>query len=81
MVGLLPRTAWLAYGIIAAALVALARFAATDLRQMLLRLLLLVPFVIGGPNDKNSAIEVNRAQILIPGKRKRSYWFMDNRDR
>jgi hypothetical protein len=41
----------------------------------------LVPFVIGGPNDKNSAIEVNRAQILIPGKRKRSYWFMDNRDR
>ncbi len=41
----------------------------------------LVPFVIGGPNDKNSAIEVNRATILIPGKRKRSYWFMDNRDR
>jgi type IV pilus assembly protein PilY1 len=41
----------------------------------------LVPFVIGGPNDKNSAIEVNRAQILIPGKRKRSFWFMDNRDR
>jgi type IV pilus assembly protein PilY1 len=41
----------------------------------------LVPFVIGGPNDKNSAIEVNRAQILIPGKRKRSYWFMDTRDR
>ncbi len=41
----------------------------------------LVPFVIGGPNDKNSAIEVNRAEILVPGKRKRSYWFMDNRDR
>jgi type IV pilus assembly protein PilY1 len=41
----------------------------------------LVPFVIGGPNDKNSAIEVSRAQILIPGKRKRSFWFMDNRDR
>jgi type IV pilus assembly protein PilY1 len=41
----------------------------------------LVPFVIGGPNEKNSAIEVNRAQILIPGKRKRSYWFIDNRDR
>jgi type IV pilus assembly protein PilY1 len=41
----------------------------------------LVPFVIGGPNDKNSSIEVNRANILIPGKRKRSYWFMDNRDR
>ena len=41
----------------------------------------LVPFVIGGPNDKNSSIEVNRATILIPGKRKRSYWFMDNRDR
>jgi type IV pilus assembly protein PilY1 len=41
----------------------------------------LVPFVIGGPNEKNSSIEVSRANILIPGKRKRSYWFMDNRDR
>jgi type IV pilus assembly protein PilY1 len=41
----------------------------------------LVPFVIGGPNDKNSAIEVSRANIPIPGKRRRSYWFMDNRDR
>ena len=41
----------------------------------------LVPFVIGGPNDKNSSIEVNRAEILIPAKRRRSYWFMDNRDR
>jgi type IV pilus assembly protein PilY1 len=41
----------------------------------------LVPFVIGGPNDKNSSIEVNRANIPIPAKRKRSYWFMDNRDR
>jgi type IV pilus assembly protein PilY1 len=40
----------------------------------------LVLFVIGGPNDKNSAIEVNRAQILIR-QGKRSYWFMDNRDR
>jgi type IV pilus assembly protein PilY1 len=41
----------------------------------------LVPFVIGGPNDKNSSIEVSRANIVIPGTRKRSYWFMDNRDR
>ena len=41
----------------------------------------LVPFVIGGPNDKNSAIEAARANILIPAKRKRSYWFMENRDR
>jgi type IV pilus assembly protein PilY1 len=40
-----------------------------------------VPFVIGGPNAKKSAIEVNRAQITIPGNRRRSYWFMDNRDR
>ncbi len=40
-----------------------------------------MPFVIGGPNDKNSAIEAARANILIPAKRKRSYWFMDNRDR
>ena len=28
----------------------------------------LVPFVIGGPNDKNSAIEAARANILIPGQ-------------
>ncbi|HQR72636.1 MAG TPA: PilC/PilY family type IV pilus protein [Burkholderiaceae bacterium] len=41
----------------------------------------LVPFVIGGPNDKNSAIEAARANIQIPAKRKRSYWFMENRDR
>jgi type IV pilus assembly protein PilY1 len=41
----------------------------------------LVPFVIGGPNDKNSSIEASRANIPIPAKRKRSYWFMDNRDR
>jgi type IV pilus assembly protein PilY1 len=41
----------------------------------------LVPFVIGGANDKNSAIEANRANIPIPAKRKRSYWFMENRDR
>jgi type IV pilus assembly protein PilY1 len=41
----------------------------------------LVPFVIGGANDKNSAIEANRANIPIPAKRKRSYWFIENRDR
>jgi type IV pilus assembly protein PilY1 len=41
----------------------------------------LVPFVIGGANDKNSSIEANRANIPIPAKRKRSYWFMENRDR
>jgi type IV pilus assembly protein PilY1 len=41
----------------------------------------LVPFVIGGANDKNSAIEASRATIPIPAKRKRSYWFMENRDR
>jgi type IV pilus assembly protein PilY1 len=41
----------------------------------------LVPFVIGGANDKNSAIEANRANIQIPAQRKRSYWFMENRDR
>jgi type IV pilus assembly protein PilY1 len=41
----------------------------------------LVPFVIGGPNDKNSAIEAARANILIPAKRKRTYWFLENRDR
>jgi type IV pilus assembly protein PilY1 len=41
----------------------------------------LVPFVIGGANDKNSSIEVERANIPIPAKRKRSFWFMENRDR
>jgi type IV pilus assembly protein PilY1 len=41
----------------------------------------LVPFVIGGANDKNSAIEASRANIPIPAKRKRSYWFIENRDR
>lgn len=40
-----------------------------------------VPFVIGGPNTKKSAIEVGRPNLSIPGNRKRSYWFMQNRDR
>ena len=41
----------------------------------------LVPFVIGGGGDTNSSIEGERARILIPAKRKRSFWFMENRDR
>jgi type IV pilus assembly protein PilY1 len=41
----------------------------------------LVPFVIGGPNDNNSAIEASRAQIIVPGRRTRSYWYIENRDR
>jgi type IV pilus assembly protein PilY1 len=40
-----------------------------------------VPFVIGGPNLKKSAIEVHRPNLSIPGSRKRTYWFMNNRDR
>ena len=40
-----------------------------------------VPFVIGGPNTKKSAIEVARPNLSIPGNRKRSYWFMQNQDR
>jgi type IV pilus assembly protein PilY1 len=40
-----------------------------------------VPFVIGGPNTKKSAIEVGRPNLSIPGNRKRSYWFMQNQDR
>jgi type IV pilus assembly protein PilY1 len=40
-----------------------------------------VPFVIGGPNTKKSAIEVGRPNLSIPGNRKRSYWFMRNQDR
>ena len=41
----------------------------------------LVPFVIGGGGETNSSIEAERAVIPIPAKRKRSYWFMENRDR
>jgi type IV pilus assembly protein PilY1 len=41
----------------------------------------LVPFVIGGGGETNSSIEAERARIEIPAKRKRSYWFMENRDR
>lgn len=41
----------------------------------------LVPFVIGGGGATNSSIEAERARILIPAKRKRSFWFMENRDR
>ena len=40
-----------------------------------------VPFVIGGPNTKKSAIEVARPNLSVPGNRKRSYWFMQNQDR
>jgi type IV pilus assembly protein PilY1 len=40
-----------------------------------------VPFVIGGPNTKKSAIEVGRPNLSVPGNRKRSYWFMQNQDR
>ncbi len=41
----------------------------------------LVPFVIGGGGETNSSIEGERARIVIPTKRKRSFWFMENRDR
>ena len=41
----------------------------------------LVPFVIGGGGETNSSIEAERARIPIPAKRKRSFWFMENRDR
>ena len=41
----------------------------------------LVPFVIGGGGETNSSIEAERARIVIPAKRKRSFWFMENRDR
>jgi type IV pilus assembly protein PilY1 len=40
-----------------------------------------VPFVIGGPNPKKSGIEVGRPNLAVPSSRKRSYWYMDNRDR
>nr|MBA2412678.1 hypothetical protein [Burkholderiaceae bacterium] len=41
----------------------------------------LVPFVIGGGGETSSSIEAERARIAIPAKRKRSFWFMENRDR
>ena len=41
----------------------------------------LVPFVIGGGGETNSSIEGERARIVIPAKRKRSFWYMENRDR
>jgi type IV pilus assembly protein PilY1 len=41
----------------------------------------LVPFVIGGGGETSSSIEAERANIPIPAKRKRSFWFMENRDR
>ena len=44
---LLPRTAWLAYGTVALGLIACALLARTDVRRMLVRLLLLEPFVLG----------------------------------
>lgn len=44
---LLPRSAWWAYAAVAAGLVAVALAARADLRGMLIRLLLLEPFVLG----------------------------------
>jgi cobalt/nickel transport system permease protein len=43
----LPRNAWPAYGAVAAALLALALLARADLARLLVRLLLLEPFVLG----------------------------------
>jgi cobalt/nickel transport system permease protein len=47
LIVLLPRTAWRAYAAIGALLVVLAFITRASLRQMLLRLLLLEPFVLG----------------------------------
>jgi cobalt/nickel transport system permease protein len=47
LVVLLPRTAWWAYAAIATGLVAIAVATRADLRGMLVRLLLLEPFVLG----------------------------------
>jgi len=47
LVVLLPPAAWAAYAAIAAGLVIVAHLANADLRQLLLRLLLLEPFVLG----------------------------------
>jgi cobalt/nickel transport system permease protein len=47
LIVLLPRTAWWAYAAIGALLVVVAFIARANLRQMLARLLLLEPFVLG----------------------------------
>lgn len=47
LVVLLPRSAWAAHGAVAVVLVILALLARADWRRMLLRLLLLEPFVLG----------------------------------
>jgi cobalt/nickel transport system permease protein len=47
LIVLLPRTAWPAYAVIATVLLALAIAARAGLRPMLVRLLLLEPFVLG----------------------------------
>jgi len=47
LIVLLPRTAWWAYAAIGALLVVLAFVTRANLRQMLVRLLLLEPFVLG----------------------------------
>ena len=47
LIVLLPRTAWWAYAAIGALLVVLAFITRANLRQMLVRLLLLEPFVLG----------------------------------
>ncbi|HEU4620839.1 MAG TPA: hypothetical protein VFS42_01315, partial [Burkholderiaceae bacterium] len=41
----------------------------------------LQPFVIGGINNKASSIEAKKPDIPIPSKRKRTYWYLDNKDR
>jgi len=47
LVVMLPRSAWWAYATIALGLVGIALLARAELRQMLVRLLLLEPFVLG----------------------------------
>ncbi len=47
LVVLLPRTTWWAYAAIAIGLIAISLAARADLRGMLVRLLLLEPFVLG----------------------------------
>ena len=40
----------------------------------------LVPFIIGGP-DAKSPIEGGRPPITVNPTRKRTYWYMENKDR
>ncbi|HVL58768.1 MAG TPA: PilC/PilY family type IV pilus protein, partial [Burkholderiaceae bacterium] len=40
-----------------------------------------VPFIVGGPNPKRSALEITRVNPVIPVRRSRAYWYLESDDR